>query len=411
MTVRILEREINSFARHALRRRERRPHETYMIAQNDFAQQWRAVEAAVVASVRRVGASGHYILGKEVEGFETALAQHWGMRHAVGVGNGMDALEIGLRSVDLRPGQKVLTTPLSAFATTLAILRAAGTPVFVDVDENGNIDLDQCRDVLRSDPSVRVLVPVHLYGNPCDLEKLTALKRDFDLRIVEDCAQAIGAEHGGRVVGSVGQMTATSFYPTKNLGALGDGGALLTNDAALAARARMLRNYGQSSVYTHDEPGLNSRLDELHAAILSEAFLPHLAERTRKRRQIAARYLGEIKNPGLRMLQIRDDVEPAWHIFPVFTASRDRLREHLRESGIESAVHYPRIIPDQKTLGIAHETIGDSRTARSLAATELSIPIHPFLEESEIAAVIRALNDFAVQGNELKPRLKPSQIE
>ena len=368
-----------------------------MIAQNDFAQQWRTVEPAVMAAVRRVGASGRYILGKEVEGFETALAEHWGLAHAVGVGNGMDALEIGLRCLDLRPGERVLTTPLSAFATTLAILRAGGTPVFVDVDDNGNIDLDQCHDVLTRDSSIRVLMPVHLYGNPCDLEKLAALKRDFDLRIVEDCAQAIGAKSGGRVVGSVGQIAGTSFYPTKNLGALGDGGALLTNDAGLAARARKLRNYGQSSVYAHDERGLNSRLDELHAAILAQALLPHLAERIGRRRQIAARYQSEIKNPGLRMLQIRDDVEPAWHIFPVFTASRDRLREHLRESGIESAVHYPRIIPDQKTLelGIAHETAREARTARGLAATEVSIPSHPFLEDSEIAAVIRALNDFA----------------
>ena len=159
----------------------------------------------------------------------------------------------------------------------------------------------------------------------------------------------------------------------------------------------MLRNYGQSSVYAHDEPGLNSRLDELHAAILSEALLPHLGGWTARRRQIAARYRAEIKNPALRMLQINHDVEPAWHIFPVFTASRDRLREHLRESGIENAVHYPRIIPDQKALelGIALETGGQARTARSLAATEVSIPIHPFLEDSEITAVIRALNDFA----------------
>jgi dTDP-4-amino-4,6-dideoxygalactose transaminase len=367
-----------------------------MIVQNDFAQQWNVIEPAVVAAVRRVGASGRYIVGKEVDGFEAALAEHWGMAHAVGVGNGMDALEIGLRCLDLRAGEKVLTTPFSAFATTLAIVRAGGTPVFVDVDDNGNIDLDQCREVLTRDSSIRVLIPVHLYGNPCDLEKLDALNRDFDLRILEDCAQAIGAEQGGRVVGSVGQIAATSFYPTKNLGALGDGGALLTNDAALAARARTLRNYGQTSVYAHDERGLNSRLDELHAAILADALLPRLAEWTARRRQIAARYRGEIRNPALRMLQIKDGVNPVWHIFPVFSGSRDRLREHLRESGIESAVHYPRIIPDQKALqlGVAHETGGEQRTARTLAATEVSVPVHPFLQDSEIAAVIRALNDF-----------------
>jgi dTDP-3-amino-3,4,6-trideoxy-alpha-D-glucose transaminase len=269
-------------------------------------------------------------------------------------------------------------------------------PVFVDVDPDGNLDLDQSREVLKHDAAIRFLLPVHLYGTPCDLEKLAGLKQDFDLRMIEDCAQAIGAKQGGRVVGSVGQVAGTSFYPTKNLGALGDGGAVLTNDAGLAERARRLRNYGQSSVYAHDERGLNSRLDELQAAILSEALLPHLAEWTGKRRQIAARYRDEIRNPGLRMLQIRDDVEPAWHIFPLFTPSRDRLREHLRKSGIESAVHYPRIIPDQKALplGIGHDVAAEVSTARNLAASEISIPIHPFLEDSEVEAVIRALNDF-----------------
>lgn len=351
-----------------------------------------------LAAVERVGSSGRYILGKEVERFETSLAARWRAQYAVGVGNGMDALEIGLRCLDRRRGEKVLTTPLSAFATTLAILRAGGLPVFVDVDDNGDIDLDQSREVLRHDAAIRFLPPVHLYGNPCDLEKRAGLKRDFDLRIVEDCAQAIEAKQRGRVAGSVAQIGGTSFYPTKNLGALGDGGAFLTENDQMATRARTLRNYGQSSVYTHDERGLNSRLDELQAAILSHALLPHLGQWTDKRRQIAARYRGEIKNPALRMLRVKNDVEPAWHIFPLFTPARDRLRDYLHELQIESAVHYPRIIPDQKTLQQESvcEVAVEPRNARSLAASEISIPIHPFLEEGEITAVIRAVNDFRV---------------
>jgi dTDP-3-amino-3,4,6-trideoxy-alpha-D-glucose transaminase len=164
----------------------------------------------------------------------------------------MDAIEIGLRALGLKFGDKVLTTPFSAFATTLAILRAGGVPVFVDVDNYGNIDLAQCREVLLQDRAVRFLTPVHLYGLPVNLDELAALKDEFDLFIVEDCAQAIGAKHNGQVVGSVGQAAATSFYPTKNLGALGDSGALLTNDSAIAERARTLRNYGQSQLYFHD---------------------------------------------------------------------------------------------------------------------------------------------------------------
>jgi dTDP-4-amino-4,6-dideoxygalactose transaminase len=371
-----------------------------MIVQNDFAQQWRVIESAVVEAVRRVGSSGWYILGPEVERFETALAEHWGMAHAVGVGNGMDALEIGLRCLDLRPGEKVLTTPFSAFATTLAIVRAGGLPVFVDVDDAGNLDLDQSREVLSRDESIRFLLPVHLYGNPCDLEKLAALRQDFELQVVEDCAQAIGAKHGGRVVGSVGQVAGTSFYPTKNLGALGDGGALLTNDAETAARARMLRNYGQSSHYVHRERGLNSRLDEVQAAVLHDALLPQLQPWTEARRQIASRYRAQIQNPALRILEPAEDAEPSWHLFPVFVKEggpdRDRFRDSLQELQIQTGIHYPRVIPDQIALEApgSREIKSEPENARRLAATEVSLPIHPFLRESEVAAIIAACCEY-----------------
>jgi dTDP-4-amino-4,6-dideoxygalactose transaminase len=369
-----------------------------MIRQNDFTRQWEIVGPGVISAVQRVGASGRYILGKEVERFEDALAEFWGIDHVVGVGNGMDALEIALRCLDIKTGTKVLTTPFSAFATTLAILRAGGGPVFLDVDDNGNIDLDQCREVLAHDRSIRFLVPVHLYGNPIDLEKLTALKKDFDLFVVEDCAQAVGAKHDGRPVGTVGQAAGTSFYPTKNLGVLGDGGALLTNDERIAARARMLRNYGQSSLYRHDECGLNSRLDELHAAILLDALLPNLESWTEKRRITAARYRAELKSPTLRILAIDEAAESSWHIFPVFSSNRDALRDHLKKAQIESGVHYPRIIPDQKALQrqtTPYELAVDPVNARKLAASQISLPVHPFLEEAEVAGIIRSANGFA----------------
>lgn len=367
-----------------------------MILSNDFRKQWETIEPAALHAVRRVGSSGWYILGGEVAAFEAALAEFWGVRHAVGVGNGMDALEIALRCLDLKTGAKVLTTPFSAFATTLAVLRAGGEPVFVDVDDNGNIDLDQCREVLRRDQSIRFLLPVHLYGNPIDLEKVAALKKDFDLFVVEDCAQGIGAKHGGRAVGTVGQAAGTSFYPTKNLGALGDGGALLTNDDRIAKRARMLRNYGQSGPYKHDERGLNSRLDEVHAAILLDALLPNLQTWIEKRRTIAARYRAEIKNPALRFLTIHHEAESSWHIFPCFSANRDALRDHLQKAKVESAVHYPRIIPDQTALAalgggaVAVEPLN----ARRLAASQLSLPVHPFLGDEEIAMIVTTLRGF-----------------
>jgi dTDP-3-amino-3,4,6-trideoxy-alpha-D-glucose transaminase len=368
-----------------------------MIAEIDFTRQWEAIGERALAAVERVGASGRYILGKEVERFETSLAANWGVKYAVGVGNGMDALEIGLRCLDLRPGEKVLTTPFSAFATTLAILRAGGMPVFVDVDNNGNIDLEQCRAVLARARSIRFLVPVHLYGNPLDLEQLAQLGKEFGLRIVEDCAQAIGAKNRGRAVGTAGQIGATSFYPTKNLGALGDGGAVLTNDATLASRGRSLRNYGQSSLYQHDERGLNSRLDEVQAAILCDALLPNLQPWTQRRRDIAERYRAEIHNPALRSLTLKEGAEPAWHIFPLFTTNRERLREHLNNAEIGNAIHYPRIIPDQAAMnsaGVVFEIAVDPTNARGLARSELSLPIHPFLRNDELEQVIVACNGF-----------------
>src|SRR4051794_30975150 len=179
-----------------------------MIRQNDFGRQWGTIGSSVVAAVKRVGAGGWYILGDEVRAFEKSLGESCGVRHVVGVGNGMDALEIALRALNIHSGEKVLTTSLSAFATTLAIFRAGGVPVFVDVDEAGNIDLRQCRSALEHDRSIRFLVPVHLYGNPVDLDELTSLKRDFDLRLVEDCAQAVGASWGEVPIGSVGQAAA-----------------------------------------------------------------------------------------------------------------------------------------------------------------------------------------------------------
>jgi dTDP-3-amino-3,4,6-trideoxy-alpha-D-glucose transaminase len=368
-----------------------------MIVQNDFARQWKAIEPSVISAVNRVGASGRYILGKEVEQFESALATYWGLEHAVGVGNGMDALEIALRCGDIRAGEKVLTTSFSAFATALAILRSGGVPVFVDVDDNGNIDLDQCREVLVRDRSIRFCVPVHLYGNPLDLDKLAALRKDFDLFLVEDCAQAIGATSSGGNVGTIGQVAATSFYPTKNLGALGDGGAILTHDATIAARGRSLRHYGQSSLYAHDEFGLNSRLDEVQAAILREASLPNLGDWTKLRRQHAATYLRDIHNPNLTLLKPTAASEPVWHLFPIFTPHRERFREFMRAAEIETGIHYPRVIPDQAAFQgkIRAAIAATPSNARRLAAEEVSLPVHPFLREQEISEVIGACNAFA----------------
>lgn len=370
-----------------------------MILQNDFKRQWQVVEERVLNAVRRVGASGWYILGKEVEAFEAALAEFWGVSHAVGTGNGLDAIEIALRCLDLQPGEKVLTTPLSAFATTLAILRAGGMPVFVDVDDLGGIDLRQCRQVLERDRSIRFLVPVHLYGMPLQMEELTRLQADFRLQVVEDCAQSIGASYSGIKTGTVGQVAATSFYPTKNLGAMGDAGVLLTNDAALAETAKRLRNYGQSDHYVHSQLGLNSRLDELHAAVMREALLPNLAQWTEARRCTAEKYLAQVRHPAIQLLSPGREMQPGWHLFPILAGEglRDQLQSHLQSCGITTGIHYPRLICDQAALKEGTwESAAELVNARRFASCELSLPVHPFLTEQEVDTVIAACNTWKV---------------
>jgi dTDP-4-amino-4,6-dideoxygalactose transaminase len=367
------------------------------IPMNNFLRQWDDTGPAVLDAVRQVGESGWYILGPEVERFEEALAAQVGRRFAVGCASGLDAIEIALRALGLEPGQKVLTTPLSAFATTLAILRAGGRPVFVDVDQSGLVDLELAGDVLAGDPSIRFFVPVHLFGHACPLEALAELKSRFDLKIVEDCAQAIGAHSGDRAVGSLGNLSALSFYPTKNLGALGDGGAVLADNESLRDICRSLRDYGQTAKYAHDLLGLNSRLDELHAAVLGRAFLPRLSGWILRRQSIAERYLQGIQHPRVRAVPVPRDSRPAWHLFPVLVepGRRDAFRKYLQAAGIATAIHYPRTIPCQKALqNQSFDIQGELTHAEAFAEGEVSLPIHPYLSDEEVETVVRRIADW-----------------
>ncbi len=364
---------------------------------NDFKRLWADAGPDVLAAVAAVGQSGWYVLGPEVRRLEADLASVLGREQVVGCGSGLDALEIALRAAALPPGAKVLTTPLSAFATTLAIVRAGGVPVFVDVDAHGLLDLDRCAEVLAADGAVRAMVPVHLFGNVADLTRLEALRDRYDLLLVEDCAQCIGASWRGRPAGSVGQLAATSFYPTKNLGALGDGGAVATDDPALATRCRALRDYGQSDRYVHDVVGMNSRLDELHAAILSRALLPRLRRWTERRRAVSAAYAAGIRHPLVRPLGAPDGSEGVAHLFPVRVpaAAREAFVRHLRAHGVQTAVHYPRLVPHQRALSAgAFEVRGTLARAAELAACEVSLPVHPYLDDAEVARVLRAVNGW-----------------
>ncbi len=362
---------------------------------NDFRAQWPHVRDAVLGAVERVGESGWFVLGEEVASFEKELARVWGLPFCVGCASGLDAIEIALRCAGLAPGEAVLTTPHSAFATTLAVIRAGGTPCFVDVDASGQLDLALAERALESHPEIRCLVPVHLFGHALDLERLERLRERFGLRVVEDCAQAVGATSRGAPVGSVGELAATSFYPTKNLGCMGDGGALLTRDPALAERARCLRDYGQTAKYEHGHLGLNSRLDELQAAILRDALLPHLEAFTRRRREIAERYRAGIRHPALELPPAPEGSQSVWHLFPLLVAGeRAAFQEHLRRHAIASGVHYPRLIPEQT----AFRQVGAGRAltplprAEAFARREVSLPIHPFLSEGDVERVVASCN-------------------
>jgi dTDP-4-amino-4,6-dideoxygalactose transaminase len=366
-----------------------------LIGLNDFKRQWVDTREDALAAFEEIGASGWYILGREVREFEEALARHWGIGCVVGVASGLDAIEISLKALGCGPGDQVLTTPLSAFATVLAILNLGAVPVFVDTDEYGGIDLDACRAAFESRPDIRFFVPVHLYGHALDMARLKALRERFDCRMVEDCVQSIGACFNGVAPGTAGQMSALSFYPTKNLGALGDGGAVLTDCEEYAQRARMLRDYGQSAKYRHELVGYNSRLDELQAGLLRRVFLGRLPAWTEARRRIAGAYLAGIRNPAIQVPGAPPGSRSCWHLFPVLVdpARKGDFMAWLAGQEIGCGEHYPICIPDQPAMaGVRCEIMGDLSTAQRICRSEVSLPIHPYLHEDEIARVIDACN-------------------
>jgi dTDP-4-amino-4,6-dideoxygalactose transaminase len=356
---------------------------------NDFKRHVARLEPVLSQALTRVLQSGWYILGKEVEAFEREFAAYVGAAHAVGVGNGMDALQLGLMAWDVGPGDEVITTPNSAFASTLAILRVGATPVFVDLDER-DYALDVAKIEAAITPRTRALLPVHIYGRAANLSALQTIADQHKLVLLNDACQAHGARHKGRDIATYGAASAYSFYPTKNLGCLGDGGMIVCDDADKAARLRSLRDYGQKQRYHHTEAGLNSRLDELQAAVLREK-LKQLPAHTAHRRAIAARYLAGLT--GLPLALPGYDEEAVWHLFVVRTEKRDALSAFLREREIQSLVHYPVIIPEQPAMARPY-TRGSLPVAEHCAREFLSLPIHPELSFAEVDTVCAAVRAF-----------------
>ena len=357
-----------------------------MISFLDLGAAYRELKSEIDAAVHRVLDSGWYILGPEVEAFEADWASYCGAAHAIGLANGLDALILALRALEVGPGDEVIVPSNTYIATWLAVSAVGARPVPVEPDPATH-NIDPARIATAITPATKVLLPVHLYGQPADLDPILALARQHGLFVVEDAAQAHGARYKGQRIGAHGDVVCWSFYPGKNLGALGDGGAVTTNRADLADRIAVLRNYGSRLKYVNEVLGANSRLDPIQAAVL-RAKLPHLDSWTDRRRAIAAAYAEGMKDSGLILPQVPDWADPAWHLYVVRAPDRDGLQRRLTEAGIGTLIHYP-IPPHMQQayadLGLAPEALP---LARDLAAEVLSLPMGPHLSLADAARVI-----------------------
>jgi dTDP-3-amino-3,4,6-trideoxy-alpha-D-glucose transaminase len=340
-------------------------------------------------AIDRVITRGWFILGPEVEAFEAEFASACGARHAIGMGTGTDAIALILRALGIGPGDEVITAPLSAAFSAIAIQMAGATPIFADIDPV-RLTLDPAAAAAAITPRTKAILPVHLYGQPADMPALQELAARHSLAIIEDACQAHLATCAGRAVGSYGIAGAYSFYPTKNLGALGDGGAVTTDDDALAERLRRLRNGGQTRQYRHVEFGVNTRLDEIQAAIL-RARLARLPAWTTRRRALARAYRDGLRDAAIAIPAERDSGH-VYHLFPVLTPRRDDFQAHLKARGIGTLVHYPLAIPQQDAFRGAPG--GPWVVSERVAAEVCSIPLNPSLTDDEQRRVIAAVQSW-----------------
>lgn len=354
-------------------------------------RQYRMFAEEYKQAVLRVLDSGWYVLGKEVESFEREYAGYMGSKHCVGLNNGLDSLTLSLRAMGIGKGDEVIVPANTFIATVMGIVENGAMPVFVEPDEYYNLDADGIEEHITQ--KTRAVIVVHLYGQAANMQKIRDIVDRHQLYLIEDCAQAHTASFQGRMIGTWGDVGCFSFYPTKNLGAFGDGGAIITNHDEIAARMRMIRNYGCSRKYHNEVKGVNSRLDEIQAALL-RVKLGHLKELTEERRAGAERYLEEIHNNAITLPQIREGATHVWHLFVVRCQKRDALQAYLLEKGIRTQIHYP--IPPHlqecyTDLGY-HE--GEFPITEQYAREVLSLPLFNGMTDEEIQYVIDAVNAF-----------------
>ncbi|HUQ30362.1 MAG TPA: DegT/DnrJ/EryC1/StrS family aminotransferase [Candidatus Paceibacterota bacterium] len=355
-------------------------------------RQYATLHEEMMAAAARVFESGKFVLGNETLHFEESFAKYIGTAHGIAVNSGTDALKIALAALGVGPGHEVITVTNTAVPTVSAIRERGAIPVFVDSDDYFGMDPNKLEGKITS--NTKAIVAVHLYGQPVDIEAVMTVATRHEIPVVEDCAQTTGATYKGKTAGTFGAISCFSFYPTKNLGAYGDGGMILTSSEALAATCRKLRMYGMAKTYFADIEGYNSRMDEVQAAVLS-VKLPHLDTWNGRRREIATRYLTEIQNPLITLPKLRPDSTHVFHLFVIRTKHRDALQKHLTEAGVGFGTHYAFPIHLQKAYEFLGYKAGDLPESEHAAQEVLSLPLFPELTDEEVMYVIAALNRFA----------------
>jgi len=362
-----------------------------MIPFMDLSAAYRELKPEIDAAVSRVLESGWYILGPEVEAFEAEWAAYCDAKHAVGLANGLDALTLALRALNIGPGDEVIVPSNTYIATWLAVTGVGATPVPVEPDvATHNIDPARIEAAITS--RTRALLPVHLYGQPADMDPILDIAKRHGLRVIEDAAQAHGARYKGQRIGAHGDIVCWSFYPGKNLGALGDAGAVTTDDTALAERVALLRNYGSRQKYVNEEAGVNSRLDPIQAAVL-RVKLGVLDEWTERRRAVATAYTRGLAESGLILPHVPEWADPAWHLYVVRTSDREALQDRMTEAGIGTLIHYP-IPPHMQKAYTNMEIMPEALPlARDLASEVLSLPMGPQLSLDQVQDIVNALKN------------------
>ena len=359
-----------------------------MISFNDFSKEPLELKQEIHQAIQRVVDSGWFILGKELEAFEKAFANYIGTRYCIGVASGTEAIALALMAHNIGPGDEVITTNLTAYPTISGILQSGAQPVVVDIlESNGLMDCTRIEEKIT--PRTEAILPVHLYGQSCNMDAIKAIADKNNLLIIEDCAQASGATFKDKKCGSMGNCGAFSFYPTKNLGAYGDGGAITTNDEGVFSKLLALRNYGQARRYYHESKGINSRLDEIQAAILN-VKLKYLDQFNRERQEIASIYRNKLQT--VECLTAENYGIPCYHLFVIKSPYRDKLSEYLLSKEIQTLIHYPVPVNRQKAFKWQKEE--NMENSFDFADSILSLPIYPGLSQQVIDQIIHAINEF-----------------